>query len=106
MNDGSCAPGITCKQAVTPAKKGGEAHQGACAAMPAPAVDVQLLPSTNAVATVLSQSADGTISCDATVNDCQVKKVQLALCDASTAIEPCSGEDPLCVFDVWPAEGQ
>lgn len=74
--------------------------------MPTPAVDVHLLPSSNTVATVLSQSADGTICCNATINDCQVKEVQLALGDASTAVEPCSGENPLRVFDVWPEEGE
>ena len=72
--------------------------------MPTPAVNVQLLSSTNPITAVISQSTDGTICGDAAINDCQVEEVEFVLCDAGIAKLPCSGEDPLRVFDVWPEE--
>ena len=79
-------------------------YQGACAAVPTPAVNVQLFSSTNSITAVVSQSADGAICRYAAINDRQMQKVQLALCDAGMSKLPCSGEDPLRVFDVWPEE--
>lgn len=77
-------------------------YQSACAAMTAPTVNVQLLSSTDSITAVVSQPADGTICRNAAIDDCQMQKVELALCDAGIAKLPCFGEDPLCVFDVWP----
>ena len=72
--------------------------------MPTPAVNVQLLSSTYSITAVISKSADGAVGRNAAINDCQMQKVQLALCDAGMAKLPCSGEDPLRIFDVWPEE--
>ena len=56
--------------------------------MPTPAVNVQLLSSTNSITAVVSQSADGAICRNAAVDDCQMQKVELALCDAGIAKLP------------------
>lgn len=72
--------------------------------MPTPAVNVQLLSSPNSITAVISQSTDGTICGNAAINNCQVKKIEFILCDAGIAKLPCSGEDPLSIFDVRPEE--
>ena len=72
--------------------------------MPAPAVNVQLLPGSNPITAVLCQSADGAVSSDAAVYDSQMQEVQLSLCYASVAALPSSGQDLLCILDVWPVD--
>lgn len=50
-------------------------HQGACSAMAAPAVHVQLLPRQHPAAAVIRQFANCAVCGDAAVNDGQVQKV-------------------------------
>ena len=82
-----------------------QADQGPSAAVTTPAVDVKLLPSQDAITAVLSQSADGAVCCDAAVYDCQMQEVELGLRDAAIAVLSCPGEYFLCIFDVWPEDG-
>ena len=79
-----------------------EAHQGSSSAVPPPAVDVQLLSSTDAITAILSQPTDSTISGDAAINDCQMQEVELALQNAGVAVLPGSCQDLLSIFNVWP----
>ena len=81
-------------------------YQGACSAMPTPTMNVQLLARAHAITTVISQSANGGVCCDAAIYDCQVQKVQLALCYAWVAVLSRSGQDLLCILDVRPVGRQ
>ena len=72
--------------------------------MPTPAMNVQLLARAHTITAVVSQPADGTVCRDAAIYDCQVQKVQLALCYAWVAILSRSGQDLLCILDVRPVD--
>lgn len=72
--------------------------------MSAPAVNVQLLSSSDPITAVFSQLADGAVSSNAAIYDSQVQEVQLSLGYARVAVLPRSGQDLLCILDVWPVD--